>query len=62
MLLVVTLIMGTVNESCSTRREFLTRNSKQANIIDYADALTKSILFLKGQLKKRGSNNLTQYF
>ncbi|RZC76485.1 hypothetical protein C5167_000607 [Papaver somniferum] len=49
MLLLVTLIMVMVNESCSARREFTSKNSKEANTIDYADALTKSILFFEGQ-------------
>ncbi|KAI3918315.1 hypothetical protein MKX01_041635, partial [Papaver californicum] len=49
MLLVVTLIKVMVNKSCSAGREFMAGNSKQANTIDYADALTKSILFFEGQ-------------
>ncbi|KAI3971249.1 hypothetical protein MKW92_040793 [Papaver armeniacum] len=49
MLLLVTLIMVMVNKNCSARREFTSKNSKEANTIDYADALTKSILFFEGQ-------------
>ncbi|MCL7046388.1 hypothetical protein MKW94_022711, partial [Papaver nudicaule] len=48
-MLVVTLVMIMVNESCSAGRDFMARNSKETNIIDYADALTKSILFFEGQ-------------
>ncbi|RZC54001.1 hypothetical protein C5167_012855 [Papaver somniferum] len=46
MFLVVTLIMVMVNQSYSAGREFTTGKE---NTIDYADALTKSILFYEGQ-------------
>ncbi|KAI3851259.1 hypothetical protein MKX03_002247 [Papaver bracteatum] len=48
--LVVTLIMVLmVNESHSAGREFSNRHRKKPSNIDYADALTKSILFFEGQ-------------
>ncbi|KAI3927058.1 hypothetical protein MKW92_049553 [Papaver armeniacum] len=49
LMLVVTLIMVMVNESHSAGREFTNRHRKKPNNIDYADALTKSILFFEGQ-------------
>ncbi|KAI3971329.1 hypothetical protein MKX01_008173 [Papaver californicum] len=48
-MLIVTLIMVMVNESYSAGREFTDRYMRKPNRIDYADALTKSILFFEGQ-------------
>ncbi|KAI3941477.1 hypothetical protein MKW98_022484 [Papaver atlanticum] len=49
LMLVVTLIMVMVNESHSAGMEFTNRHRKKPSNIDYADALTKSILFFEGQ-------------